>query len=78
MLLFKVSLTGQGHMPDIVLKLVNKINTESFGLGLSDFLHILVMARGQHQLIFKVRGQKLRLHARPCFFKNKIKTELLG
>ena len=45
--------------PPFVKKLVNMLQTEPFQLGLSNLVHILLMTRGQHLLIFKVgvKGQ---------------------
>ena len=48
------------------IKLVNRIQTEPFQLGLSNLVHILLMTRGQTLLIFKVMGQRSRSHARHC------------
>ena len=50
------------HRCTLLLNLVNMIQTELFQLGLSNFVHILVMTRGQHLTIFKVRGQRSRSH----------------
>ena len=46
--------------------LVNMIQTEPFQLGLSNLVHILLMTRRRTLLIFKVRGQRSRSHARHC------------
>ena len=50
----------------LLLNLVNTIRTEAFQLGLSNLVHILLMTRGRHLLIFKVMGQRSRSHAKPC------------
>ena len=50
----------------LLLNLVNTIQTEPFQLGLSKLVHILLMTRGRHLLIFKVMGQRSRSHAKPC------------
>ena len=60
---------GQGHTLDIVknvlFNLVNKIQTESFGLGRSNLVHSLLMTSGRHLLSFKVRV-KGQGHAKHC------------
>ena len=38
------------------------IQTEPFKLGPSNLVHILLMTRGRHLLVFKVRGQRSRSH----------------
>ena len=43
-----------------MLNLVNRIQTEPFKLGPSNLVHILLMTRGRHLSIFKVRGQRSR------------------
>ena len=43
--------------------LVNTIQAEPFQLGPSNLVHILLMTRGPHLLIFKVMGQRSRSHA---------------
>ena len=54
----------------MLLNLVNKIKTESFWLGPSNLVHILVMTGGRHLLIFKVRvkgqGHMLDIVVQPC------------
>ena len=50
----------------LLLNIVNTIQTELFKLGPSNLVHILLMTRGQHLLIFKVRGQRSRSHAWHC------------
>ena len=47
----------------LLLNLVNTTQTEPFQLGLSNLVHILLMTRGRHRMIFKVRGQRSRSHA---------------
>ena len=49
-----------------LLNLVNTIQTEPFKLGSSNLVHILLMTRGQHLLIFKVGGQRSRSQATHC------------
>ena len=46
----------------VLLNLVNMIQTEPFKLGPSNLVHILLMKRGWHLLISKVRGQRSRSH----------------
>ena len=46
----------------LMLNLVNTIQTESFKLGQSNLVHLLLMTRGRTLLIFKVRGQRSRSH----------------
>ena len=57
--------------------LVNTIQTEPFQLGPSNLVYILLMTKGQHILLFKVRGQRSRSHTKHCCFKlvNMIQTE---
>ena len=50
----------------VFLNLVKMIQTELFQLGPSNLIHILLMTRGRHLLISKVRGQRLRSHAIQC------------
>ena len=50
-------------------KLVDTTQTEPFQLGPSDLVHILLMTREQTLLIFKVRGQRSRSHARHIVVK---------
>ena len=47
-----------------VHKHVNTIQTKPFQLGQSNLVHILLMTRGRHLFIFKVRGQRSK--ARHC------------
>ena len=49
-------------------KLVNTIQTKPFQLGSSNLVHvhILLITRGRHLLIFKVRGQRSRSQATHC------------
>ena len=44
----------------LFLNLVNIIQTEPFLLGPSNLVHIVLMTRGRHLLIFKVSGQMSR------------------
>ena len=44
----------------LLLNLVNRIQTEPFQLGPLNLVHILLMTRGQHLLIFKVMGKRSR------------------
>ena len=44
----------------LLLNLVNMIQTEPLKLGPSYLVHILLMTRGRHLLISKVRGQRSR------------------
>ena len=62
-----IDFQGQGSKVKVtcltlLLNPVNKIQTEPFKLGPSNFVHILLMTRGRHLLIFKVRGQRSRSH----------------
>ena len=50
----------------LLLNLVNTIQTEPLQLGPSNLAHILLMTRGRHLFIFKVRGQRSRSHAKHC------------
>ena len=66
-----IDFQGQGSKVKVtsytlLLNLVNTIQTEPFKLGSSKFVHILLMTRGRHLLIFKVRGQRSRSHAPHC------------
>ena len=58
----------------LLLNLVNTIQTEPFKLGPSNLVHILLMTRGRHLLIFKVRGQRSRSHATYCCWTCKHNT----
>ena len=52
-----------------MLNLVNKIETESFGLESSNLVHrVLITFRGQHLFIYKVKGQgqTLDIVVKPC------------
>ena len=50
---------GQGHtLKTVLLKLVNRIKTELFQLGMSNLVYILLMTRGWHLLLFNVMGQR--------------------
>ena len=66
-----IDFQGQGSKVKVtsctlLLNLVNTIQTEPFMLGLSNLVHILLMTRGWHLLIFKVRGQRSRSHTWHC------------
>ena len=63
LLIFKVMGQRSGLT---LLNLVNKIKTESFGLGSSNFVQKRIIARGWHLLIFTVKGQGHRLNVKPC------------
>ena len=68
-----IDFQGQGSKVKVtrytlLLNLVNTIQTEPFQLGQSNFVHILLMTRGQHLLIFKVMGQRSRSQATHCCF----------
>ena len=64
-----------------LLNFVNTIQIEPFQLGPPNFVHIHLMTRGGHLLIFKVRGQRSRQHTRHSCktlllnFVNTIQTE---
>ena len=60
-----------------LILLVNMIQTEPFQQGPSNLVHLLLMIRRQHLLLFKVRGGRSRSHAR-YYIYNKIKTESFG
>ena len=63
----------------LLLNLVNIIQTEPFKLGPSNLVHILLMARGRHLLVFKVMGQRSRSHVRHFLnLANAIKTDSFG
>ena len=67
-----IDFQGQGSKVKVtryilMLKLVNTIQTEPFQLGPSNLLHILLLIRRRHLLIFKVRGQRSRSHTKYCF-----------
>ena len=77
-----IDFQGQGSKVKVtryilMLNLVNTIQTEPLKLGQSNLIHILLMTRGQHLLIFKVRGLRSRSHATHCFLNlvNTIQTE---
>ena len=66
-----IDFQGQGSKVKVtsytlLLNLVNRIQTEPFKLGLLNLVHILLMTRGRHLVIFKVRGQKSRSYAPHC------------
>ena len=50
----------------VLLNIVNMIQTESFKLGPSNLVHILLMTRGRHLLIVKVRDQRSRSNTKHC------------
>ena len=69
------SIDFQGHVSKVkvirwtlLLNLVNTIQTEPFQLWLSNLVCILLMTRGRHLLISKVKGQGHTLHivVKPC------------
>ena len=67
-----IDFQGQGSKVKVtfytlLLNLVNKIQTEPFQLGPSNLVYILLMTRGRHLLISKVRGQRSRSHVTHCF-----------
>ena len=69
-----IAFQGQGSKVKVtrytlLLNLVNMctIQTEPFQLRPSNLVHSLLMTRGRRLLIFKVRGQRSRLHARHCY-----------
>ena len=51
----------------LYIKLVNIIQTEPFQLAPFNLEQVLLMTRGRHLLIFKVRGQRSRSHTRHCW-----------
>ena len=61
-----IDFQGQGSKVKVtryaLFNFVNMIQTEPFQLGPSNLVHILLMIRGRHLLIFKVRGQRSRSH----------------
>ena len=71
----KVKVTRYTSLYTLLFNLVNMIQIELFQLGLSNFVHILLMTRGSNLvhillmtrgrtlLIFKVRGQRSRSQA---------------
>ena len=63
-----IDFQGQGSKVKVTcwtlfLNLVNRIQTEPFQLGPLNLVHILLMTRRQHLLIFKVMGQRSRSQA---------------
>ena len=67
-----IDFQGQGSKVKVthyilMLNLVNTIQTEPFKLGPSNLVHIQLMTRRWHLLIFKVRGQRSRSHATHCY-----------
>ena len=70
-----IDFQGQGSKVKVtrntlLLNLVNRIQTRPFKLGLSNVVHMLLMTRGKHLLISKVKGQWSRSYAyivvKPC------------
>ena len=68
-----IDFQGQGSKVKVtrntlLLNLVNTIQTRPFKLGLSNLVHILLMTRGRHLLISKVKGQGHTLYivVKPC------------
>ena len=66
-----IDFQGQGSKVKVtrntlLLNLVDTIQTEPFKIGPSNLVHILLMTRGRHLLISKVRGQRSRSHAKHC------------
>ena len=60
-----IDFQGQGSKVKVtrstlLLNIVNTIQTRPFKLGLSNSVHILLMTRGRHLLISKVKGQRSR------------------
>ena len=49
-----------------LILLVNMIQTEPFPPGPPNLVQILLMTRGRHLLLLKVRGQRSRSHAKHC------------
>ena len=54
-----INFQGQRSMSryTLLLNLVNVIQTEPFQLGKSNLVYILLMTRGRHLMMFKVKGQ---------------------
>ena len=66
-----IDFQGQGSKVKVtrntlLLNLVNNMQTEPFKLGSSNLVHILLMTKGGHLLISKVRGQRSRSYAIHC------------
>ena len=58
----------------LLLNLINRIQTEPFKLGPSNLVHILLMTRGRHLLISKVRGHRSRSYIRYTLLLNLVNT----
>ena len=76
-----IDFQGQGSKVKVtrytlLLNLVNTIQTKPFQLGQSNLIHILLMTRGRHLSISKVRGQRSRSRYTVLFnLVNMIQTE---
>ena len=64
LLMFKVGVKGHGHALNMVVKtLKTKERLNHFEIDPATLVHILVMVRGPHLLIIKVKGQDHTLKA---------------